>query len=286
MNKSNWDDLRFVLAVAETGSVNQAGKRLAVTHATVLRRVAAFEDSVGQPIFQKSSTGYKILPGKQRLIENARRIQEVMLAIESDLNEQADGLSGTVRITSTDSLSQLILPGMVGPISMHYPGLKISILSANKHLDFETVSAEIAIRPALKLETTLVGDVVARLGFSVYEPRSGADKWIGPEGAIGQSQPAVWMANNVSPADIIQSADSYLVLQNLAAEGIGRCFLPCFIGDADTRLKRCDEQPPAISVPIWVGVQRELKDTAPVRIVSQLLIDEFRKIAPKLSGGI
>ena len=43
MHSENWDDLRFVLAVAETGTVSGAARLLGVNHATVLRRVAAFE---------------------------------------------------------------------------------------------------------------------------------------------------------------------------------------------------------------------------------------------------
>lgn len=43
MYSMNWDDLRFVLAVADQGSVSAAARDIGVTHATVLRRVAAFE---------------------------------------------------------------------------------------------------------------------------------------------------------------------------------------------------------------------------------------------------
>jgi len=39
MHRDNWDDLRYVLAVAETGSVSAAARMLKVNHATVLRRI-------------------------------------------------------------------------------------------------------------------------------------------------------------------------------------------------------------------------------------------------------
>ena len=47
--RENWDDLRFVLAVAEEGTVSAAARRLRVNHATVLRRVAAYEAATGNP---------------------------------------------------------------------------------------------------------------------------------------------------------------------------------------------------------------------------------------------
>ena len=41
MHRENWDDLRFMLAVADNGSVSAAARVLGVNHATVLRRISA-----------------------------------------------------------------------------------------------------------------------------------------------------------------------------------------------------------------------------------------------------
>ncbi|MCB2152823.1 MAG: LysR family transcriptional regulator, partial [Rhodobacteraceae bacterium] len=60
MQRDNWDDLRFVLAVAEEGSVSGAARRLGVNHATVLRRIAAFEEATGVEIFDKTARGYAV----------------------------------------------------------------------------------------------------------------------------------------------------------------------------------------------------------------------------------
>ncbi len=40
-----WDDLRYVLAVAEHGGLAAAARALGVNHTTVLRRVNAFEEA-------------------------------------------------------------------------------------------------------------------------------------------------------------------------------------------------------------------------------------------------
>src|SRR5690606_22822805 len=48
--RENWDDLRFLLAVAEEGSVSGAARRLGVNHATVLRRIASYEATAGVEI--------------------------------------------------------------------------------------------------------------------------------------------------------------------------------------------------------------------------------------------
>ena len=41
-----WDDLRYVLAVAQAGSLAGAARELRVNHSTVLRRIAAFASAL------------------------------------------------------------------------------------------------------------------------------------------------------------------------------------------------------------------------------------------------
>ena len=48
-----WDDLRYVLAVAEAGSLAGAARELRVNHSTVLRRIAAFEQQLGLRLFER-----------------------------------------------------------------------------------------------------------------------------------------------------------------------------------------------------------------------------------------
>ncbi len=57
-SKENWDDLRYILAVAEHGSVSATARHLGVNHATVLRHVAAFEARHQIELFEKSARGY------------------------------------------------------------------------------------------------------------------------------------------------------------------------------------------------------------------------------------
>ena len=69
MHNSDWNDIRFALAVAEKGSVNAAAKALAVNHATVLRRVARFEEMTGVRLFQRSPRGYAVDPSARHILE-------------------------------------------------------------------------------------------------------------------------------------------------------------------------------------------------------------------------
>ena len=55
-----WHDLQIFLAVAESGSLSAAAKRLRVTQPTVSRRVAALEAELGEQLFVRTVDGVSI----------------------------------------------------------------------------------------------------------------------------------------------------------------------------------------------------------------------------------
>jgi DNA-binding transcriptional LysR family regulator len=48
-----WDDLRYVLAVADGGSLASAARALHVDRTTVLRRIASLERNQGVRLFER-----------------------------------------------------------------------------------------------------------------------------------------------------------------------------------------------------------------------------------------
>ena len=117
MERINWDDLRFVLAVAEEGSVSGAARRLGVNHATVLRRVAAYEAAAGVEIFAKTARGYTVPEAYDALIEAAREVDRAVQAVGRMVHGARSPLSGEIRVTATDSLCQTVLPKIVASLA-------------------------------------------------------------------------------------------------------------------------------------------------------------------------
>ena len=100
----NWDDLRFVLALARSGSLARAAKALAVDHTTVGRRVDAAEAALGLRLFTRTTTGYVPTADAERLLAPMKQVEEAVLAVERGALANDDALAGTVRVTSPESL--------------------------------------------------------------------------------------------------------------------------------------------------------------------------------------
>ena len=129
MDIGKWDDLRFVLAVAEAGSVNAAASRLGVNHATILRRVAAFEADHATTVFVRNAKGYTVAPDAVAIIDAIRTVEKSVDAMERVISGHGARLDGSVRLTSTDSLCQTVLPPIIRNFHRAHPKLTPALRS-------------------------------------------------------------------------------------------------------------------------------------------------------------
>lgn len=285
MHNDNWDDLRFVLAVARTGSVSAAGKALGVNHATVLRRITAFETRHGALIFDRGPRGYSVRPDQRRLIEAAREVEAGVGAVDRLMAGARLPHAGIVRITSTDTFTGAVLPDILADIARGDPAPRVELLTANVHADFARLHADIAVRPAVTLPDDMTGEVAAELGFAVYAaPGLENSPWLGLSGVLSRTVAAAWLAGQPDGALVAGGADSFVALRALAVSGAGRAILPCVLGDGDTRLCRLPQPDPLPRVPIWVACHVDLGDAPRLKPMRRALAEGLAARAAALAG--
>lgn len=290
MHNLSWDDLRFILAVAESGSVNAAARRLGVNHATVLRRIAAFEARNGVTLFERSPQGYRVAPGARPLLDATREVENAVFGVHRVLSGGGAELHGDVRVTSTDSLCQHVLPGILAAFRAREPHVFIDLVSTNAHLDLARLDAEVTVRPSIKLPDGLSGTSPAKLGFAAYAaagmplPDLASAAWIALGGTSARSLPGAWVAEHVPRERIAARADSFLVAGDLAAAGMGVTPLPCIVGDADPRLRRANALMPMLSVDLWVACHADMETVPRIRAVHRALVEGLGRIRHRLSG--
>ncbi|MCC0068488.1 MAG: LysR family transcriptional regulator [Rhodobacteraceae bacterium] len=285
MTRENWDDLRFVLAVAEEGSVSAAARRLGVNHATVLRRIAAYEVSAGMAVFDRTARGYAVPEPMTRIIDAAREVDRAVQAVGRALRGSQAPLSGEVRVTSTDSLCQCVLAPVIARLRVLLPHLKLELICSNAHVDLARTHADITIRPALALPEDLVGEAAAVLGFGLFRRRGAANAdWLGLSGQAGSSRVGRWIEENVEPARIVARSDSFLVVRELAAEGLGLAAMPDFLGAEHPQLERVTGVLPELAVDIWVASHSDLADIPRISAARSLLTRAVAEQATRLRG--
>lgn len=68
------DQLRYFVAVAETGSTHAASVRSCVSQPPLSRQIRALEAEVGVPLFQRTSRGMQLRPAGVTFLQHARSI--------------------------------------------------------------------------------------------------------------------------------------------------------------------------------------------------------------------
>lgn len=261
---SNWDDIRFALAVADEGSLNAAARRLGVNHATVLRRVAAFEETTGIRLFQRSARGYAADPAARRILEAMRNVETAIGRVDRLAAGEAERVSGPVNLTSTDSLSLTLLPKHVAAFRAAHPALTISVISTNTRLNLARLDAEVAIRPALALPEDLAGDKVGVMRMRVYgapeylarnpAPDASAHHWLGASDLLSRSPVFDWQSR--LPQDrIALRADSFITLAAHARVGLGLAMLPTVVAEGLVRAPGFDDE---LTTGVWVAAHPDL----------------------------
>ncbi len=280
----SWDDLRFVLAMADHGSVNAAARALGVTHATVLRRVASFETAQGGAVFDRGPGGYSVRQDRQRVIDAAREVANAVGAVDRVMHGATAPVRGRVRISSTDSFCRLVLPGAVKRLHAVAPELKLDLLSSNQHLDIARLQTDITVRPTPELPDDMTGEIAADLVFYAYAAPGSRDAWLGLEGPVARSAAARWIETNIPKDRIHCASDSFLVIAELARLKLGIAALPAFVGDATPGLERCEDLMPAQSIPLWTATHVDLSDSPRIRLARRYLTEYLRDCAPWLAG--
>lgn len=280
-----WDDFRFVLAVADAGSVNAAASKLGVNHATILRRIASFETTHGISVFEKSAAGYRVSPDCIQIIEAIRGVDKSVDTVERIIAGKTPRLNGIVQLTSTDSLSHVILPDIIREFQAKHPDLTIVLNSTNTRLNLAKLDAEVTVRPAKSLLSDLTGENVGTMNFSAYatpeylKMHTSRDTfkhwWLGVTEVLSRSPAGQWL-DEIPPERIIFKTDSFLTLANIAETGMGIAILPSFLAAHSQKLLPVPMFPEKLGTPVWVASHTDLASSENVAVCVEFLTAKVR----------
>ncbi|MCR9110113.1 LysR family transcriptional regulator [Marivita sp. XM-24bin2] len=141
----SWDDLRIFLSVARNDTLSGAGRALRMDPATVGRRVARLEESIGQALFVKSPQGYTLTEAGTRLIDHAERAEQAMQGAASVLTGEAGTLTGQIRIGAPDGCANFVLPRVCADLSKANPDLDLQIVALPRVVNLSRREADMAI---------------------------------------------------------------------------------------------------------------------------------------------
>lgn len=286
------EDLRLVAAVAEAGTLAGAARALGLNHASAWRRLGALEARIGVRLFDRGRGGYAPTPAGEEAVAVARRTLDGIDGLERRLAGQDVRPTGTVRLTTPETLTDLVAPVLLALRATH-PGIVVEVVTGNDFFTLTRRDADVALRPAAAAPEGLVARRVATVATAVYAapgryapgPADAPDRdWLAPDDSLSHLGSARWIAANVPAGRIVHRASSLTALAAAARAGLGVAALPCVLADPDPRLERIADPVRAMDTPLWLITHPDLRRTARVRAVLDALAERLAGDRARLAG--
>lgn len=120
------EQLQAFLAIAETGSFQQAAQRCDVTQSTISRQIQALEATLGLPLFHRNSKAKLTIAG-ERFFIHARKICQEWETAATKLAELRDGKQSELCIAAMHSICVHYLPPVMQRFCRLYPAVQLRV---------------------------------------------------------------------------------------------------------------------------------------------------------------
>ena len=292
-----WDDLKLALVIVREGSLAGAARALAVSHATVFRRLRALESSLGVKLFTRSNGVYQPTTAGEDMAAAAERMESEALGVARRMAGRDVQPVGTVRLTTTDTLFDRFIASMVVSCRRAYPKLKLEVVLSNEPQNLTRRYADMAIRPVMSPPDDLIAHRLGTIAMAIYAPRDWAGDdavftgeatdWIGLDDSVRFPAFSDWMKRQDLDRRCGLRVDSMLSMARAASLGAGLALLPCYLGDREPGLRRLAFKDDTPSTVLWLLIHPDLRRSARVRAVGQYIRTAFeaKQTQEALMGG-
>ena len=285
-----WDDFKYFLAVARSGSLTGAARALKTSAATVGRRIMTLEGRLGARLFDRAQTGYALTESGEAIRLKAEEIEEAVLSLEREAFGRDLRATGKVRVATAEDIASVIVAPRLTEFRRLHPGIMLEVVSSWDVVNLTRREADVAIRTVRPKQ----GDYVIRqtgvwnCALYVAKPFAQAHKLVADMNAMPnidviswteehRFRGGDWLDKQAQNASVVFAANSRHIQYAACKAGLGAAILPCLTADRDPDLVRLLPPERVRSVPLWLVAHRDLLRTARVRAV----MDFLANIMPK-----
>ncbi|MFZ6760697.1 LysR family transcriptional regulator [Undibacterium sp. Ji50W] len=279
----NWDDLRFFLALVDSGTLTGAARRLQVEHTTVARRIDALEAALGLRLFDRLVRGWQLTVEGQHLVPHAREVEERWFSFERKALS-AGQMEGVVRISAAPTLTSFVLAPNLKNLHAALPGLELELFAEKHEVSLGRREADIALRMSRPQAAGLVIKAVATVQYGLYASKSylkgrKRSDWQFAAYEKNSGTPHhQWLENmlDADPSRVLLRSNDQLVLRQVAAAGMGVTVLPHYLakglGSRSSDLQRIDDPLCPLQRKLWLVMHDDVRRSVRVRAVADQLI--------------
>ncbi len=282
----DWSHIRAFLAVAETGSLTQAARRLGQSQPTLGRHIKAAEKAIGVELFTRAPGGLELTEAGRMLVAPAQDMAAASARLMTIAAGRDMQLSGTVRITASVIVSSFILPPILAELRAAEPQIEIELAPSDTTENLIFREADIAIRMYRPTQLDVVTRKVTESPLSLYankdllrrvgQPASLKDLEAMPFVGFDRSDLILrhmrGLGFDIDRHFFGMRCDDQVAFWQLIVAGCGVGAMQQVIGDREPLVERLAVQPPLPPLPVWLAAHEALHRTPRVKRVWDHLV--------------
>lgn len=283
----NWDDVRVFLAVCRASTLRGAARILNVDQATVGRRIAALEKSLGATLFLRTSDGYALTAVGEAALKSVEKMEHSALELERQIQGLDDRLTGSVRVSTTDSLAIDFLIPAIACLHEQHPDVQVQLDASTQILSLAKREADIAVRNTRPDNPDLIARRIARWPVGLFAAQAYVDDHGVPEpGTAFEGHDLVvyqpylkkdltLVSEPLTRGRIVATLSSSLLVRRSIAAGLGVGEIPVYMGERDGLVRIWPQRVRPEPYDVWLVTHADLRHTARVRAVIEQIVEAF-----------
>jgi len=120
--------LRYVCAIAETGSFSRAAERCQIAQPSLSQQVLKLEEDLGVRLFDRLGRSIRITEAGRAFLPHARSILEQMETARSSVADKNRGVHGSVAVGAIPTIAPYLMPRYAAGFTKKYPEAKLRIV--------------------------------------------------------------------------------------------------------------------------------------------------------------
>lgn len=279
----DWNDFRYVIAIADSGSLKAASAELNVNHSTVWRRVKNLEQQLDCQIFIVDRRGYRLTDAGEDILSNARKIASNVETIKLKTAINKKDMQGLIRITAPNTIASRILPELIQRFNAKYPLVQFEIIQEMRNLDICNLEADIAIRSGDKAPDNLIARKLKSAPWGIFGhqsliPQEGLNLTdLKSQPLIGYNgfniKPVKWFRNNLSEGPYHIQCNNVATAYGCAQNKLGFALLPVLMSTDLEEVYRL----PEFNEFIWLLTHSEMRKIIRVKVFWDFLLEQNEK---------
>jgi DNA-binding transcriptional LysR family regulator len=297
MHNLDWTLLRSFLAVVEGGSLSAAAKAIGATQPTLSRHIRELETALGVILFTRSAQGLDPTKAALTLVDDARAMGAAAEALALKAQGRSQQLFGTVRITASVIVANLMLPPILAALRQAEPSIQIEIVASDTNQNLLRRDADIAIRMADPTQNALIARKLGETPIGLFATRAYFDRCgrvaskadlrrhdlIGLDRSDFLIRAFAGRDIELTREEFALRTDDGMLTWNLLLAGAGIGVGQVVLARRHPELEQVDAGLRLGALPVWLVMSEEVRTNARIRRVADFLSSALTDI---LRGGL